>query len=111
MLTNSDCTVYSREKDPSTGYDTWKRQYVKECWWFEETKSSVTTDGLKTADVLKLRIPDLSIQIKKDDVLVKGNCGIKMETIKDLAGITYYKAVTANYNRFGDEPHIKVVGV
>ena len=78
MLTNSDCTVYSRENDPSTGYSAWKRQYVKECWWHEETKSAIGTEGLKTADVLKLRIPDLSIQVKKDDILVKGKCSINM---------------------------------
>lgn len=71
----------------------------------------MTTDGLKTADVLKLRIPDLSIEVKKDDVIIKGKCSINMETVKDLAGRKYYKVVTANYNRFGGEPHIKVVGV
>lgn len=110
-LTNSDCTIYSRSKDPSTGLSTWKRQYVPECWWFVETKSTITTDGLKSADVLKARIYDLEVKVKKDDILVKGDCQIKMETVKDLAGYEYFKVTTANYNTFGENPHIKVVAV
>lgn len=109
-LTNSDCTIYSRSKDPSSGQSSWKRQYVPECWWFVETKSTVTTEGLKSADVLKFRIYDLSVKIKKDDYIVKGECLVEMETVKNLAGYEYFKVTTANYNTFGDNPHIKVVG-
>lgn len=110
MLTNSDCTIFHRVRDTEANQDTWKRQYVKECWWFEDTKSGVTTDGLKSADVLKVRIPDLTISVKKDDIILKGNCPVEMRTVKDLEGYKYFKVVTANYNSFGDEPHIKVVG-
>lgn len=110
MLINSDCTIYSRIRDPSSGLSTWERQYVEKCWWFVETKSTITTDGLKSADVLKARIYDLEVKVKKDDILVKGDCKIEMETVKDLAGCEYFKAVTANCNTFGDNPHIKVVG-
>lgn len=107
MLTNSDCTIYTRIK--SSDCDSWMRQYIPECWWFCNAKSSVTTEGLKSADVLTVRIEDLSIVVKKDDVLVKGNCPVEMETVKDLDGYRYFKATSANYNYFGDNPHIKVV--
>lgn len=110
MLVNSDCTIFSRNRDPSTGQIAWERQYVEECWWFVETKSTVTTEGLKSADVLKARIYDLEVKVKKDDILVKGDCQIEIETVKDLAGNEYFKVTTANYNTFGDNPHIKVVG-
>lgn len=110
VLINSDCTIYSRIRDPSAGYSTWERQYVPECWWFVETKSTVTTEGLKSADVLKARIYDLEVKVKKDDILVKGDCQIEIETVKDLAGCEYFKAVTVNHNQFGNNPHIKVVG-
>lgn len=110
MLTNSDCTVYSRVRADGSSEFTFKRQYVEECWWFVETKSAITDGGLKSADVLNLRIPDLSVEVKKDDILVKGNCTIDVQTVKDLDGIEYFKATTANYNRFGGSPHIKVVG-
>lgn len=110
MLINSDCTIYSRKRNPSTGCDEWERQYVPECWWFVETKSSITTEGLKSADVLKVRIYDLEISVKKDDVIIQGECNVNMETVKDLADYKYFKVITANYNRFGGNPHIKVVG-
>lgn len=110
MLINSDCTIFSRKRNPSTGYDEWEKQYVPECWLFVETKSGITTEGLKSADVLKARIYDLEVKVKKDDILVKGDCRIEIETVKDLAGCEYFKVITANYNTFGSNPHIKVVG-
>ena len=110
MVTNSDCTIYRRIRTAESSESKWKRQYVKNCWWFVETKSAITDGGLKSADVLKLRIPDLSVEVKKDDILVKGNCTIEIQTVKDLDGMEYFKVTTANYNRFGDSPHIKVVG-
>lgn len=110
MLTNADCTVYRRVRTPGTSEFQWKRQYVENCWWFVETKSNVTTEGLKSADVLKLRIPDLEVKVQKDDILVKGNCTVEMQNVKDLASYEYFKAVTVNYNQFGGNPHIKVVG-
>lgn len=109
MLTNADCTIYTGT--PSAGEKKYKRQYVPECWWFVETKSAVTTEGLKTADVLHLRIPDVSVDIKKDDVVVKGKCLIDIQTVKDLAKYDYFKVTTANYNSFGDSPHIRVEAV
>jgi hypothetical protein len=33
-----------------------------------------------------------------------------VNTIKDLANYDYFKVTSTNYNTFGDEPHIKVVG-
>lgn len=111
MLINSDCTIYSRIRDPSSGQSKWERQYVPECWWFNQAKISVTNDGPKSADVLTIRIPDLSVKVKNDDVIVKGDCQVKMETVKDIVNYQYFKAVTVNYNEFGDNPHIKVVGV
>ena len=110
MLINSDCTIYSRKRNPLTGCDEWERQYVPECWWFVETKSSVTTEGLKSADILKARIYDLEVSVKKDDVIIRGECNVNMETVKDLNGWQYFKVTSANYNRFGSNPHIKVVG-
>lgn len=109
MMSNSDCTIYSRIR--SDDGDTWKRAYVPEVWWHEETKSSITTDGLKSGDVLTVRIPDISVQIGKDDIILKGNCKSEIKSVKDLAGYEYYKVSGVKYNSFGSNPHIKVVGV
>ena len=109
MLTNADCTIYTGI--PSSGEMVYKRQYISECWWFLDTKTAITTEGLKTADILKLRIPDMTVQVKKGDVVVKGDCKIEIETIKDLKKRQYYKVIKVNYNDFGDEPHIRVEAV
>lgn len=60
--------------------------------------------------MLKVRIPDTSVKLQKDDILIKGACDIAINTVKDLAAYRYYKALTVNYNLFGGSPHIKVVG-
>lgn len=111
MLTNSDCTIYRRIRNPSDSADTWERVYVKEVWWFKAAKSQITTEGLKTADVLTVRIPNTSVKIKKGDYILKGNISVAMNSVKDLAGFEYYCVTGANYNTFGSEPHIKVAAV
>lgn len=110
MITNSDCTIYHRIRNLSDSKDTWQRQYVPECWWFESTKSSITTGGQKSADVLTVRIPCLTFAVQKGDYMVKGNCELEIETIKDLSSVESFKVTMANYNRFGYNQHIKVVG-
>ena len=66
---------------------------------------------IKQADTYTVRIPDTSVEIKKDDYLVKGDCKVDMQTIKDLDGLDKTRITSANYNTFGGNPHIKVVGV
>lgn len=111
MLINASCTIYHRSIDPETGYSIWERQYVPQCWWFVDTKAAVTTEGLKSEDMLSVRIPDTTIVIKKDDYIVKGECPVEMNTLKDLVAYEYYKVTKANYNMFGNCKHIRVVGV
>lgn len=110
MLTNTDITIYHREYDSSVGFDTWKRAYVPEAWWYKNEKASITTEGLKRADVYTIRISDTSVVLKKDDYIVKGNCDVVMETVKDLEGLEKTRITSVNYNTFGGNPHIKAVG-
>lgn len=110
MLTNTDITIYNREYDTQSRFDTWTRVYVPEAWWFNNEKSSITTDGLKQADVFTIRIPDTSIVLKKDDYIVKGKCDVEMKNVKDLDGLEKARISSVNYNTFGGNPHIKAVG-
>lgn len=110
MLTNTDITIYHREYNPEFRLDQWKRIYVPKAWWHKDEKSSVTTGGLKQADVITIRIPDTMIKVAKDDYIVKGNCSVKMQTIKELSGREFAKVTSVNRNLFGGNPHIKVVG-
>ena len=91
--------------------DVCTRFYVSEAWWFTAEKATLTTDGLMQADITTIRIPDISKVVVKDDYIVKGACSVEMQTVKDLKETDYVKVTSANYNRFGNNPHIKVVGV
>ena len=96
MLTNTDITIYSREYDPSSWLDKWKRTYISEAWWFKEEKSSVTTDGLKSADVYTVGVPGTKVKVRKDAYIVKGNCRIDMQTVKDLDGCENMRVTSVN---------------
>ena len=110
MLINTDVTVYNRTYNSKSGLDTWNRVYVPEAWWYKNEKASITTEGLKSADVYTIRIPDVGVMLKKDDYVVRGDCGVEMETVKDLEGFEKTRITSVNYNTFGDNPHIKAVG-
>ena len=111
MITNASATLYSRQYDNEKRMDVWKNTFIDKVWWHESEASVITTEGLKSADVFVIRIPDTSIVIKKDDYLVKGECGIDVTSVKDLKGMKYCKVTSANYNIFGSNQHIKVGGV
>lgn len=108
MVTNTDATLYHRMRGKKE--DTWQRVYLSEVWWYEVAKSDITTNGLKSVNTLTVRIPDTSVDVQKGDYIVKGNCDIEINTVKDLASISHYCVEGANYNLFGSNPHIKVVG-
>lgn len=111
MLTNAEATVYHRVRD-NLG-DIWEKKYLPAVWWHEGIAAGITTNGIKTANgltnVLTVRIPDISVEVTTGDYIVAGNCKIDMETVKDLKGEDYFCVTGANYNRFGNNPHIKVV--
>lgn len=111
MLTNTGVTIYNRNYSKALGHDEWKKIYIPKVWWFKEEKSTLTAEGRINADVYTIRIPGTGAIIKKDDYIVKGNCNITMETVKDLEGKEKMRVTSVNYNTFGGNPHIKVVGV
>lgn len=111
MLTNTDITIYRREYNPRDRIDTWNRVYVPKAWWYKNEKASIITDGLKQADTYTIRIPDTNIVLKKDDYIVRGNCLVDMQTVKDLEGFEKTRILSVNYNTFGGNRHIKVSGV
>lgn len=114
MITNADATLYHRIKGKEG--DGWQKVYLPAVWWYENIRSDITTNGMKTANgatnVLTVRIPDISVEIAKGDYLVKGNCDIEVvDTIKSLSKFSRYCITGVNYNTFGMNQHIKVVGV
>lgn len=53
-----DITLYNYYLDPATGYDTCQRLYLQGVSVFAQTKVEVSKDGLASADVYTLRIPE-----------------------------------------------------
>ena len=111
MLTNASCTIYHRTSSPSDGYDLFEKIYVPECWWFLQNKAVVNSGGMEGGKVLTVRIENMDVKVKIGDYIVKGECPVAMETVKDLKGYEYFKVNLSNYNDFGDSKHIKVVAV
>lgn len=108
MLTNTDLTIYHRVHEESS--DTWQRQYVKKAWHHENSESTVGENGILMADKHTARITDLTIIVAKDDYVVVGEGPEIIETVRDLEGFDYFRVLGANYNKYGLNPHIKVVG-
>ena len=57
MITNADVTVYNRISGDSTHYDTWIRTILHGVHVHVDHKTAVTDNGLKSAEVYKIRIP------------------------------------------------------
>ena len=104
MITNTDATLYHRIRGKSSEGDSWQKVYLPAVWWYENISSSITKNGMKVANgatnVLTVRIPDVSVEIQKEDY-----------TVKSLSGIPHCCVNGVNYNTFGSNPHIKVVGI
>lgn len=106
MIGNTDITIFHRVNNQFTN-----PQHVDGCWWFAKHKSTPTTSGLISADETTIRIWDMDVKVSKDDYIVKGCRKNPIDSVKDLHGLDYIKVTGANYNSFGGNPHVKVVGV
>ena len=107
MITNSDITVYNRISGDSTHYDTWNRTVLHGVHVHVDHKTAVTDNGLKSAEVYKIRIPaDIPEAgqylppdqfaccggygywtIQNDDQIVLGECQIAIEKPADLKAV------------------------
>ena len=87
MLTNTDATLYHRHYNPETRLDEWGCTYIPALWWHEAEQSSVTTEGRKTADAYTVRIPDITVLVKKDDYLGRGFLSVRQ--ITDLINVIF----------------------
>ena len=57
VITNMDVTVYNRKYDETTHFDTWSRTVLHGVHVYVDHKTAVTDNGLKSAEVYKIRIP------------------------------------------------------
>ena len=132
MITNADVTVYNRISGDSTHYDTWIRTVLHGVHVHVDHKNAVTDNGLKSAEVYKIRIPaDISEAgqylppdqfaccggygywtIQNDDQIILGECQIAIERPADLKAVfrKHCKVTSWSDNRFGTTPHWRIGG-
>ena len=132
MITNADVTVYNRISGDSTHYDTWNRTVLHGVHVYVDHKTAVTDNGLKSAEVYKIRIPaDIPEAgqylppdqfaccggygywtIQNDDQIVLGECQIEIERPADLKAVfqKHCKVTIWSDNRFGTTPHWRIGG-
>ena len=131
---NKDITLYNYYLDPATGYDTCQRLHISDVSAFVRTQVSVSEDGLASADVYALRIPEESVTaqyvtpeqfrelpdkagyftLAKADKIVLGNAREETPTpayLESTYGNDLVLTITGvTDNRDKRAPHWKVVG-
>ncbi len=111
MLDNTDLTIFHKEYDKETRLDIWTTTYVPKAWWHKAGKSTLDAEGIHQADVYTVRIPNTTLEVKKEDYLVKGTCDRKVSSPMELVGVEICKVTSVSYNLYGGNPHIKIGGV
>lgn len=134
MITNADITLYNHYYDKDTRLDKWHRTVIYGVHFYVDHKVSVGDNGLNSADVYKIRIPEDSDYqgayvsedewialgqnvsgkwtLQSDDIVVLGESDLDIERPAQLkeAGKRYCKVTSWSDNRFGGLPHWRIGG-
>ena len=58
MITNKSITVYNRIFDSESRLNKWNHTFIDAVSFYADNKVTLDSDGLSSADVFKIRIPD-----------------------------------------------------
>lgn len=114
MITNSSLTIYHKYFDKVSKIDKWKRQEVKNVWWYGG-KGANYNKGLEDANEVKIRIPkdinDLSdLEVEIGDILVKDIIDKEISIQSDLKDYETYNVTSIIDNDMGLNKHIHIEG-
>lgn len=114
MITNSSLTIYHKYFDKVSKVDKWKRQEIKNVWWYGG-KGANYNKGLENANEVKIRIPkdinDLSdLEVEIGDILVKDIIDKEISIQSDLKDYETYNIVSIIDNDFGLNKHFHIEG-
>lgn len=115
MITNSSLTIYHKYFDKVSKVDKWKRQEIKNVWWYGG-KGANYNRGLEDANEVKIRIPkdinDTSnLEIEVGDILVKGIIKDEISMQSDLKEFEdVYNITSIIDNDFGLNKHLHIEG-
>lgn len=124
MITNSDITILNRVYDPIERLDKWNKTSIKNVSFYSEEKVNLDGNGLKTANVYKIRIPEESLSgyvcageytgeentwtIQIDDYIVKGE--LEQEITRPAELKEKIRIHSFSDNRRGLSPHLRIGG-
>lgn len=104
MITNAGITIFNKGHDPTTRMDAWTKAYYPEVSCQKDIKVNVLDNGLKSADVIRIRIPtDGEVIISNGDKVVLGTTS-ENKPPKDAHTVIGYAD-----NRRGSLKHWKVI--
>lgn len=114
MITNSSLTIYHKYFDKVSKVDKWKRQEIKNVWWYGG-KGANYNRGLEDTNEVKIRIPkdinDTSnLEIEVGDILVKGIIKNEISMQSDLKSYETYNITSIIDNDTGLNKHIHIEG-
>ena len=105
MLTNADMTLYHKAYDPETGLDRWTRTWYSGVNWYAQRAVSSGADGLNTADILTVQIPEASapsgFPAAVGDVVVRGLIDVEIAGPPQLKGYERYVVTAVRDCRYG----------
>lgn len=134
MLTNADITIYNRKRNPETKKMEYCRTILKGVHWYTEQKVTVGENGLKSADLYKIRVPMYNRRnhylapgeytalpwgehtrywtAENGDLFAKGAVELEITKPSDLQSlhIPWGTVVSHSDNRCGGLPHIRIGG-
>lgn len=133
MTTNADITVYNHKYNKDTRLDDWSRTVIHGVHFYVDNKVAIVDNGLKSADIYKVRIPEDAVcekgflpddqyasrddvsqfwTLQDGDIIVLGVCEDEIERPADLKEKKgrYCTIMSWSDNRFGGLPHWRVCG-
>lgn len=133
MITNADMTIYSQKIDPKTKFAIYIPTQIQNVYWYTDQRMEVDQNGVHSACVYKVRIPEESVShlnytdfltwnslddangywtIQKGDIVVKGLVDDEISAASDLFKkySQVFRINTYSDNRIGGLPHFRIGG-
>lgn len=133
MIANADITLYNHHYNKDTRLDDWQRTVIYGVHFYVDNKVNLGDEGLNSADVYKIRIPEDAEcnraylpedkyaaaddteaywTLQNGDYVVRGECLLDIEKPSDIKQVRtqYCKITSWSDNRFGGLPHWRIGG-
>lgn len=106
---DKDITIYNKTYDSATRMDKYIANYVHNVFYDDIDGIAIGRYGAKSENKVQVIIPDTSVNVKKEDLIVKGITNYDFATLADLKSkYNVYLVTSANVKDFGGLQNIEV---